>query len=95
MVPDSVVEDGVCSVTAVSSCDAFAAWLVVCPFALVFHPVDDRCCVFIFDGAVEVDRSTEGAAADTIAESVELSCVDTSVSVLHTFCPSDARLELG
>jgi len=95
VVPDSVVEDGVCSVTTVSSCDAFAAWLVVCPFALVFHPIHDRCCVFIFDGAVEVDRGAEGAAAGAIAESVELSCVDASVGVLHTFCPSDARLERG
>ena len=87
--PYAVVEYGVCSVAAVSSCGAFAAWLVVCPFALVFHPVDDRCCVFIFDRAVEVDWGAECSHAYAISESVKLSRVDASVGVLRVFCPVD------
>ena len=94
--PDSVVEDGVCSIAAVSSCDAFATWLVVCPFSVVLHPVDDRCFVFIFDNAVEVEWGAGCSHAGAFAESVDLSCVDASVDVLCAFCPVDeASHQLG
>ena len=70
--------------------DTPAVGFVVAPFAIVFHPVDDRCCagfVVYVERAVEVDWGAEGSAAGAFAESVKVASVVTAVGVFRLVCP--------